>query len=59
MNENQVRLANMKKEVTSPGKQCEACHQEFNWWDLLWDIDDDRQVCVNCYNAHHESRQAK
>lgn len=31
--------------------ECEGCNQRFNWWDLLWDIDEDRAVCVNCYFA--------
>lgn len=36
--------------------RCESCHQEFNWWDLLWDLEEGREVCVNCYHAPKSNR---
>ena len=30
--------------------RCEGyCKQLFNWWDLMWDMKEDRMVCVNCF----------
>lgn len=28
-------------------RECEGCHQEFNWWDLIWN---GAGVCVSCYH---------
>ena len=29
--------------------ECEACHKLFDKSDLIWDLKEDRMVCIQCY----------
>ena len=37
--------------------ECECCHKWFRADDLIWDLKEDRMVCISCFARFCESNE--
>ena len=47
---NQLETITTKQAIIT--QQCECCHKWVNQENLVWDLEEDRLICQDCYDAH-------
>ena len=49
----------MREQTEIITQQCECCHKWINQMELLWDLEEDRLVCKECFINKPKESKAK